>query len=65
MCYHSALEADKFLLKVLVGILQAASNAACSAQSACALNPLRVYEAPQSQSGLCQSRFAQFIFSVT
>lgn len=65
MCYHSVLEADKFFLGALVGIPQASANAACSAQSACALNPLRVYDAPHSQSGTCQSWFARFIFSVT
>lgn len=65
MCHHAALEADKFLLRVLVGIVQATANATCPAQPTCALNPLRVYDTPQSHSGICQSWFAQLISSVT
>lgn len=37
----------------------------CLLSTVCALSPLRVYDVPQSQSGTCQSWFAQLIFSVT
>lgn len=63
MCYYTALAADKFLLGVLHP--PGSAKTACPAQPACALSPLRVYDAPQSQSGIHQAWFAQFIFSVT